>query len=215
LNHFSGSKCDRTVLAKTGVCINLLTPGSVPNWPGAPKTHLSKPTHDLVPAPLCEEDDQHHHACYCDRGHTAVRFDIRGRPRGNCTGVQFDSLSARTDSWCFLKNIPDPDNHRKQCFKDAQWSYKDGRFYSYKACTVQSIPENKSEIQQHEFNLMLDLNSNNLEDNHNDNNSTKAVLESQEGVAQNISEKISREEGKSYEVTERTSSWFNWIPSVF
>merc|ERR1712142_981352 len=77
-------------------------------------------------------------SCSCDRGHTAVRLDDTGRPRGNCTGVPFDSFNDNQKPWCFLKNIP---KQSTKCFKDAKWSRKDGRFWSYKACSAQESGE--------------------------------------------------------------------------
>ena len=86
----AGAKCDGRVKGKEGICIDIETPGNVPNWIGAPKFHLLKPTQDLVPAPLCKEIKENPKPvaadCYCDRGSTAVKLDARGRPRGNCTG---------------------------------------------------------------------------------------------------------------------------------
>jgi len=213
-----GSQCDRRLDEKAGVCINLLTPGSVPNWPGAPKTHLAKPTYDLVPAPTCQEEEEVS-SCSCDRGHTAIRLDDKGRPRGNCTGVPFDSFNDNQKPWCFLKNIPKPST---KCFKDAQWSRKDGRFWSYKACSANESGDSRIEIQLHEFDLTSDdLYSNNLnaEENESENEPTEIIMDKQETNAKNMSEKTDDNERYLFEENQVTddegASWFSWLPSVF
>ena len=46
--------------------------------------------------------------------------------------------------WCFLDNVFDPLNPQSRCYKDAKWSSKDGRFWSYEACS-ESIYETSDE----------------------------------------------------------------------
>merc|ERR1712002_790763 len=146
----------------------------------------------------------------CDR-----RLDDKGRPRGNCTGVPFDSFNDNQNPWCFLKNIPKPST---KCFKDAKWSRKDGRFWSYKACSAEESGEGRIEIEHHEFDLTSDdLYSNNLnsEENESENNSTEFFMDKQETNAQNMSEKTEHNERYLFEENQVTddkgASWFSWI----
>jgi hypothetical protein len=75
---------------KEGICVDLRTPGSVPNGGVGPEDHLIKPTEDLFPAPPCsgkvDDKRQSERTCNCDRSSTAVEIDNKGRKRGNCTG---------------------------------------------------------------------------------------------------------------------------------
>ena len=38
------------------------------------------------------------------------------------------------NSWCFLKNVEDPKNPRKNCYGDIQYSEVDEKFWSSSAC---------------------------------------------------------------------------------
>ena len=46
--------------------------------------------------------------------------------------------------WCFLEHIEDPNNPKKDCYDDLEWSSSEGSFWSRKACrpkaTLISIP---------------------------------------------------------------------------
>ena len=49
--------------------------------------------------------------------------------------VPFHTLEQKKEFWCFLENVFDPLKPQSRCYKDAKWSSKDGRFWSYKACS--------------------------------------------------------------------------------
>ena len=41
--------------------------------------------------------------------------------------------------WCYLENVVDPSDPQRGCYKDAQWSEVDGRFWSNIACLEKSL----------------------------------------------------------------------------
>ena len=88
---FPGVECDDKYFSiQEGKCIDVSVPGAIPNWFGAPAVKLLNPTTGLVPAPVCKNKGAavrlYDNTCRCVRGETAVDLDLRGSPRGNCTG---------------------------------------------------------------------------------------------------------------------------------
>jgi len=129
---------DKYFSIQEGKCIDVSVPGAIPNWFGAPAVKLLDPTIDLVTAPVCKTRGAavrlYDNTCRCVRGETAVDFDLRGRARGNCTGLEDDHDDNLEKVWCFLENIRDPLNPKSGCYSDTKWSERDGRFWSSLAC---------------------------------------------------------------------------------
>jgi len=129
---------DRYFSIEEGKCIDVTVPGAIPNWVGAPIVKLEPPTELLFPAPVCKNKGnrrEYANTCRCDRGETALDFDLRGIPRGNCTGLDENDGDNLDKVWCFLENIRDPQNPKSGCYSDTTWSAKDGRYWSALACT--------------------------------------------------------------------------------
>jgi len=129
---------DRYFSIEEGKCIDVSVPGAIPNWIGAPVVKLEKPTEFLTQAPVCKNKGptrSYKNTCRCDRGPTALDFDLLGAPRGNCTGLDDDKNDGLDKVWCFLENIRDPENPMSGCYSDTKWSAKDGRYWSGLACT--------------------------------------------------------------------------------
>jgi len=131
-------ECDERYFSiEEGVCIDVSVPGAIPNWFGAPAVKLDPPTEVLFPAPVCKNKGKkrfYENTCRCDRGETAMDYDLLGNPRGNCTGLDLNTSDNLDEVWCFLENIRSPEEPRSGCYSDIQWSAKDGRFWSSLAC---------------------------------------------------------------------------------
>jgi len=129
---------DKYFSIQEGKCIDVSVPGAIPNWFGAPAVKLLNPTTGLVPAPVCKNKGAavrlYDNTCRCVRGETAVDLDLRGSPRGNCTGLEDDASDNLDKVWCFLENIRDPLEPKSGCYSDTRWSERDGRFWSSLAC---------------------------------------------------------------------------------
>ena len=89
-NYHSLECDDKYFSIQEGKCIDVSVPGAIPNWFGAPAVKLLDSTTGLVPAKTCKNKGAavrlYDNTCRCVRGETAVDFDLRGTPRGNCTG---------------------------------------------------------------------------------------------------------------------------------
>jgi len=132
-------ECDDDYFSiQEGECIDVSVPGSIPNWFGAPTVKLEPPEKDLFEAPVCKNKGAavrlYDNTCRCDRGETAVDFDLEGTPRGNCTGLEDDAQDNLDKVWCFLENIRDPATPENGCYSDTTWSERDGRYWSSLAC---------------------------------------------------------------------------------
>jgi len=132
-------ECDDEYFSiQEGECIDVSVPGSIPNWFGAPAVKLEPPEKDLFEAPVCKNKGAavrlYDNKCRCDRGETAVDFDLEGTPRGNCTGLEDDTQDNLDKVWCFLENIRDPATPESGCYSDTTWSERDGRYWSSLAC---------------------------------------------------------------------------------
>jgi len=132
-------ECDDEYFSiQEGECIDVSVPGSIPNWFGAPAVKLEPPEKDLFEAPVCKNKGAavrlYDNTCRCDRGETAVDFDLEGSPRGNCTGLEDDTHDNLDKVWCFLENIRDPATPENGCYSDTTWSERDGRYWSSLAC---------------------------------------------------------------------------------
>jgi len=132
-------ECDDEYFSiQEGECIDVSVPGSIPNWFGAPAVKLEPPEKDLFEAPVCKNKGAavrlYDNTCRCDRGETAVDFDLEGTPRGNCTGLEDNAQDNLDKVWCFLENIRDPATPENGCYSDTTWSERDGRYWSSLAC---------------------------------------------------------------------------------
>jgi len=132
-------ECDDEYFSiQEGKCIDVSVPGSIPNWFGAPAVKLESPEKDLFEAPVCKNKGAalrlYDNTCRCDRGETAVDFDLEGTPRGNCTGLEDNTQDNLDKVWCFLENIRDPATPENGCYSDTTWSERDGRYWSSLAC---------------------------------------------------------------------------------
>ena len=89
-NYHSLECDDKYFSIQEGKCIYVSVPGAIPNWFGAPAVKLLDSTTGLVPAKTCKNKGAavrlYDNTCRCVRGETAVDLDLRGTPRGNCTG---------------------------------------------------------------------------------------------------------------------------------
>jgi len=130
---------DKYFSIEEGKCIDVSVPGAIPNWKGAPAVRLEDPETKLYDAPVCQKKGGavrlYDNTCRCVRGETALDYDLQGKPRGNCTGLEDDASDNLDKVWCFLENIRDPGLPQSGCYSDVQWSERDGRYWSSLACT--------------------------------------------------------------------------------
>lgn len=133
-------ECDHKYFSiEEGKCIDVSVPGAIPNWKGAPAVKLEDPEPNLFDAPVCRNKGAavrlYDNTCRCARGETALDYDLLGKPRGNCTGLEDDASDNLDKVWCFLENIRDPGQPQAGCYSDTQWSERDARYWSSLACT--------------------------------------------------------------------------------
>ena len=90
--------------------------------------------------------------------------------------VPFHTLEQKKEFWCFLENVFDPLKPISRCYKDAKWSSKDGRFWSYEACSesiYETSDQNANSVDSEMFEDSKLLNGNDPRKRFVNNESTK------------------------------------------
>jgi len=92
-------------------------------------------------------------SCHCGQLSEKTKNEngLIGNPWGGCvTPPVAKGTPNLANSWCFLKNVEDPKNPRKNCYGDIQYSEVDEKFWSSYACGAGLLLNKDSAIGCHE-----------------------------------------------------------------